>query len=284
MARQTRGVTKMSETSRAAFSIGLVGASGWIGRSIGPALLRERVVEPGNLICFNRSGRSEHYADWPDVRWATSFGAPEDEADVIILSVRPQDFRQASFDCAGRLILSLMAGVTIDELRQRTGARRIARAMPNAAVEIGRSYSPWVALQTVTADDRQVVSAILNAVGASDEVESEADLNILTGLSGAGPAYAALLATTLQKAAEEAGLCPDIAARAAKAVVCDAAMQLSGKAAGEIVDEFIRYDGVIAAALQAARSAGFDESIRAALAAAMQKVGEMERSATPDGA
>lgn len=273
----------MSETRSGELRIGLVGASGWLGRSIGAALLRKRVVEPGSLICLNRSGRSEHYADWPDVRWATSVSALED-ADVIILSVRPQDFRKLSFDCTGKLVFSLMAGVTIEELLQRTGARRIVRAMPNAAVEIGRSYSPWVAAPAVTADDRRTVRAVLDAVGTSDQVQGETALNILTGVSGAGPAYVALLANALQQAAENAGLPHAIAERAAAAAVRDAAMLLTGRAPGEIVDEFIRYDGVVSAALQAARSAGFDESIRAALAAAMHKVREIERSAIPDGA
>lgn len=272
----------MSKASGAALRIGLVGASGWLGRSIGPSLLRERIVEPTNLICFNRSGRSQDYTDWPNVRWATRFGKLGSDADVVILSVRPQDFRQSTFVCEGKLVVSLMAGVTIDELRQRTDAERIVRAMPNAAVEIGRSYSPWVASQSVTADDRRIVSAVLDAVGSSDEVESETALNILTGLSGAGPAYAALLANALWEAAVEAGLKPDIAGRAVEATVCDAATLLIGKGstAGEIVDDFIRYGGTTAAAMTAARSADFEAAVRAALAAAIRKTREIEDDAS----
>jgi len=272
--------------SSAALYIGLIGASGWLGRSIGPALLRERVVEPMNLICFNRSGPSQDYTDWPDVRWATGFDKSGHDIDVVILSVRPQDFRQSTFVCEGKLVISLMAGVTLDELSCRTGAQRVVRAMPNAAVEIGRSYSPWVASPSVSTDDRRIVRAVLNAVGAADEVDSETALNILTGLSGAGPAYAALLANALWETAVEAGLEPDIAGRAVEATVCDAAMLLIGKGstAGEIVDEFIRYDGTTAAAMTAARSADFEAAVRAALAAAIQKVREIENSESCDTA
>lgn len=127
-----------------------------------------------------------------------------------------------------------------------------------------------------------IVSAVLNAVGSSDEVASETALNILTGLSGAGPAYTALLANALWEAAVEAGLKPDIAGRAVEATVCDAATLLIGKGstAGAIVDDFIRYEGTTAAALTAARSADFDTAVRAALAAAIRKTREIEDAAS----
>ncbi|WP_138467089.1 pyrroline-5-carboxylate reductase [Poseidonocella sp. HB161398] len=257
--------------------IALAGASGWLGRAIGPALLRQGIAAPERLVCVNRSGPAPAYGDWPGLSWQAGLPAG---ADVVILSVRPQDFRDGAWDCPGALVISLMAGVPAEEIARRTGSARIVRAMPNAAVEIGRSYAPWTASAAVTAEDRAMAARILGATGGQDEIESEAQLDVLTALAGSGPAWSALLANALSTAALQAGLPERIAHRAAEAVVCDASQMLAGDIgqAGALVQEFIDYAGTTAAAMQAARGAGFDDAVKEALDAATAKAREMSRA------
>lgn len=257
--------------------IALIGASGWLGRSVGPALLRRRVIGPSGFVAANRSGRSQHYEDWPDLRWTTDPGKATGGADIVILSVLPQDFRGMSLDCAGKLIISFMAGVSCAEIAQRTGAGRVVRALPNAAVQIGRSYSPWFATDAVTLQDKEAVTAILSSVGDADELKDEGDLAAITILSGAGPAYAALLAKALLDAAQAQGLPPDIAAKAVKAMICDAPALMADRIeqAGDIVRDYIDYRGTTAAALSAAQDAGFEMAVHAAVQAGMDKVKSM---------
>ncbi|WP_172329779.1 pyrroline-5-carboxylate reductase [Mangrovicoccus sp. HB161399] len=255
----------------------LAGATGWLGRAIGPALLRQGIVPPGRLVGLNRSGPSPAYAGWPELRWETEL--PE-AAEVVILSVRPQDFRGGAWSCPGALVISLMAGVPAGEIAARTGSERIVRAMPNAAVEIGRSYAPWVASDAVTEGDKALAARILGATGREDKIDSEDQLDVLTALAGSGPAWSALLANALSTAALRAGLPERIAHRAAEAVVCDASQMLAGNIgkAGDLVQDFIDYAGTTAAAMEAARDAGFDGAVREALDAATEKARDMSRA------
>lgn len=263
----------MSDEVPLGMRIALVGASGWLGRSIGPSILTGGVVAPGDLVCVSRSGRTADYAKWPQLRWETEVEKAVAVADAVILSIRPQHLEGGAFRCEGRLVVSLLAGVTCDEVSARTGATRIIRAMPNAAVEIGRSYSPFFANKAATQDDRRLTRAVLGAVGTSDEIESEEAIDVITALSGTGPAYPALLASALFDAACEAGLSPDIAAKAVEATICDASGLLRGRgnSADKVVESFIQYRGTTAEVLTAARSAGFDHAISRALQAGIEK-------------
>ncbi|MBC9247389.1 hypothetical protein H4P12_11860 [Paracoccus sp. 11-3] len=258
-------------------SIALIGASGWLGRSVGPALLRQKLVAPQAFIAANRSGRSPHYDDWPDLRWTVDAGKAAQGAEIVILSVLPQDFGKLSLDCTGKLVISFMAGVSCAEIARRTGADRVVRTLPNAAVQIGRSYSPWFATDTVTVQDKETISAILSSVGETDQLQDESDLAAITILSGAGPAYAALLAKAFLDAALAQGLSPDIAAKAVKAMVCDAPVLMADRIdrAGEIVRDYMDYRGTTAAALSAAQEAGFEVAVHAAVQAGMDKVKAM---------
>lgn len=249
------------------FRVALVGATGWLGRSIGPSLLRQGVVRAGMLTCVSRSGASPLYDPWPGVRWMSDLPP----AEVVILSVRPGQFREAAFDCSGALVLSLMAGVSCAEIAQRTGARVVVRTMPNAAVEIERSYSPWFCPAALGDQDRARVTAILGAIGTTDELTREADLDVITALSGAGPAWPALLAAALHEAGMAGGLTEAVAANAAQAVVCAASGLLKGRVAGAVVQDFIDYRGTTAEAMLAARAGGFDEAVAAAVRAGTAK-------------
>ncbi|MAO25832.1 pyrroline-5-carboxylate reductase dimerization domain-containing protein [Roseovarius sp.] len=253
--------------------LALVGASGWLGRFMGPALLRAGVVEPGDFIGLNRSGASEAYAEWPGLRWSTDPEAGLADARMVILSLRPDEFRAARLRCPGALVLSVMAGVSMDEIRERTGARAVVRSMPNAAMEIGQSFSPWVADAEADDADRAMVRAVLGASGREEAFAREADIDVYAAICGAGPAWAALLLEALAAAGRAEGLSPEQALAAAEGAVVGAGAMLAGQGAqaGAMVEEFIAYAGTTAAGLEAARAAGFAEAVAAGIAAGTQK-------------
>ncbi|WP_421864543.1 pyrroline-5-carboxylate reductase family protein [Motiliproteus sp.] len=258
--------------------VGLVGATGWMGALIGQALLSGNRLRPEQLSCLNRSASNAGYAAYPAVKWAANFSELIELSDTLILSVRPEQFRDANFCCGDKLVISLMAGIPIKELADRTAASRIIRAMPNSAAEIGRSFTPWFASPETTATDRQIATAILEAIGETQQLDDEQQLNVLTGLSGAGPAYTALLISALSQAAINAGIPEAIALKAATATAVDAAQVLSrsDRDSETIIHDYLSYDGVITAALKAAQTSGFYRSINHALLAANQKVTELE--------
>lgn len=267
----------MSDTVRETPRIALVGASGWLGQFIGPALLRDGVTTPQRFGAVNRSGPSAAYDTFTAVTWAKTLAALPLVPEVVIFSLRPDDFRAGSFACPDALVISVMAGVMVEEVQARTGSARIIRALPNALAEVGQSYTPWLATDAVHDRDRDLCRAIFRGVGRQAEVPDEAALDVLTTLSGAGPAFAALLARALIDAGRRAGLSDAVAQGAAENMVCGAAQVMAGRigTAPQIVQSFLDYDGVIAAALRGAQASGFDASVGAAVDAGLARVRAM---------
>nr|WP_246849300.1 pyrroline-5-carboxylate reductase dimerization domain-containing protein [Rubellimicrobium arenae] len=251
--------------------MGIVGATGWLGSALRRGVLDAGLVPETDLVLLNRSGPRPDYHGRAHVTWASDLADLVARTDVIVLAVRPQDYAALNLRAPGRLVVSFMAGVPLSAL-ELTGAR-IVRAMPNGAAALGRSYTPWLAGADVTNADRTFVRVMLAAFGQEDEVASEAQIDLLTALSGSGAAYPALMAAALLGEARAAGLPEPVARRAVEAVVCDGADLLRGRieSAPEMVGTYRAYQGTTAAGLDAAERAGFSAALTSALRAAAAK-------------
>jgi pyrroline-5-carboxylate reductase len=255
--------------------LGIIGATGWLGSALGCEVLDSGLVRGPDLVLLNRSGARPEYHGRTDVSWASDVADLVARVDVVVLSVRPGDFAGLALRAPGRLVVSFLAGIPMGVLAGTGG--RIVRAMPNAAAERGRSYTPWLAAPEVTEADRLVVRALLAAIGTEDEVGDERQIDQLTALSGSGAAYPALMAAVMLAQARAAGLPEPVARRAVEAVVCDGAELLRGRieTAPELVETYREYRGTTAAGLDAAERAGFSAAVAAALEAATTKAGRM---------
>lgn len=259
-------------------SVGIVGGSGWIGRSLVDALLRKKIEWISDISISNTSGINPFPKDWPDIRVFAQNQGLADIADVLILSVRPEQFEALAIDASRCLVISMMAGLSISDLKAATGTSRIIRAMPNAAIEIGEGYIPWCASAEVSQTEKSLARALFSTVGGVDEVPDEPLLDYLTGLSGTGPAYPALLAQSLLDHACARGLPADIAARAVNAVVVGASQMLRTHSSTELVDSLMGYQGVTAAGLTEMISRGFKSAVAAGLDEAELKALQMTKS------
>ncbi len=253
-----------------ALRIGVIGGSGWLGGAIAGSLLRAGVVQPDNLAMSYRSRKPELT---PEVFWTTDNQALADRSDVILLSVRPADWPALRVDARDKLVLSVMAGITLDALARHHGTGRVVRALPNAAAEVEQSYTPWIAAPGVDEEDRATVRTIFEACGAQDEVRSEGEMDYLTGLSGAGPAFPALLAAAMMRDAIANGLPPQIARRAVNTLLRGTGRLLERRdeSPADIVQTFLDYRGTTAAGIEAMQAAGFEQSVATGLAAAFRK-------------
>ena len=258
-------------------AIGIIGGGGWLGRAVGRSMLSAGFVEGRSLILSGRSGRVEGFGEWPDVRCTTNNRELAERADIVMLSVRPAQFGAVEIDARNKLVISLMAGISVDSIRTRTGADRVVRAMANAAAEIGRSYTPWFAADGVTPADKAFVQALFETCGEADQVSREADIDTLTALTGAGPAWPALLAQAMLAYAEAKGLPAGIARRAVDAIVAGASQLVAtGEASPrEIVQTFLNYQGTTAAGLQMMINSGFIDAVQAGLDAAATAAAKM---------
>ncbi|GGF71360.1 pyrroline-5-carboxylate reductase [Paracoccus acridae] len=250
--------------------IGIIGATGWLGSALGGRLLAQGIVRPDQLVVANRSGARATYHGH-SVRWAQDCAELVGLSDVVVVSVRPDDWPALQLHATDKLVLSFMAGVGADRLAACGG--RIVRAMPNAAAEIGGSWTPWWADDGVTAEDRQAVTTILSAIGTSDEIGDEAQMDLMTALPGSGAAYPALMAMAMAEFMTGQGVPERIAWRATEAAVCGGAAMLAGRIADApaLVAAYRDYRGTTAAGIEAAEAAGFSKAIKDALLAATEK-------------
>jgi pyrroline-5-carboxylate reductase len=187
---------------------------GWLALGLDPA--RVTVLEPQpaeELAALAARG----------LRLNPARPAPE-APTVIVVAVKPQTAPEVApilTRMAGpsTLVVSIMAGRTLQFLEHALPGKAIVRAMPNTPAAIGRGITVAVANAGVSADQRALSHGLLAATGAVEWVDDEGLLDAVTAVSGSGPAYVFLLAESLARAGVAAGLPEGLAARLAQATV-----------------------------------------------------------------
>ena len=134
-------------------------------------------------------------------------------ADILVLCVKPQDMRplavelQAVFRERNPLLISIAAGIHTEHLEQWLDTRTaIVRAMPNTPALLGAGATGLYANSRVSEEQKSLAESLLRAVGITVWMNHEHDLDVVTALSGSGPAYFFLMMEALQQCAEKLGL------------------------------------------------------------------------------
>ncbi|MBY0574760.1 MAG: pyrroline-5-carboxylate reductase [Undibacterium sp.] len=171
------------------------------------------------------------------------------QMDVVIFAVKPQQLHVAALAFAPflqqQLVLSVAAGVRTDAIsRSLQGYRKIVRSMPNTPASIGLGMTGLFALDGVSEQDKARAQSIMQAVGETLWVETEAMLDAVTAVSGSGPAYVFYLIEAMQAAAIELGFQPQQAQQLALATFNGAAqMALQSDQAVSILRERVSSKG-----------------------------------------
>ena len=139
-------------------------------------------------------------------------------ADVVVLAIKPQVMKQvleplaATLQQRRPLIISIAAGIEIASIERWLGAALpIVRCMPNTPALVQLGATGLYANAAVSAAQREQADSILQAVGIALWVDSEAQLDAVTAVSGSGPAYFFLVMEAMQAAGEQLGLDSDTA-------------------------------------------------------------------------
>ena len=184
---------------------------GLIGRGFAAGAISVIEVSPPARQRISRHG----------VRVSTAPDAATQDADVLVLAVKPQDLRAAlsdiGIDLRHKLIVSIAAGIRLATLASWLGGHaRLVRCMPNTPALLGAGITGLYAAAQVGADDRQNAEAILRAVGEVVWLRDERLLDPVTAVSASGPAYVFWFIEQLAAFAEQAGIPHDDALRLAK--------------------------------------------------------------------
>lgn len=145
-------------------------------------------------------------------------------ARVMVVAVKPQVLDEvlpplASLVGPQTVVVSVVAGKTIAAFERGLGATRIVRTIPNTPSQVGRGITGAAASAAVPAADRDLVSALLATLGRLEWVDDEALIDVVTAVSGSGPAYVFHMVEALAAAGAAAGLEPGLAGRLARATI-----------------------------------------------------------------
>jgi pyrroline-5-carboxylate reductase len=221
-----------------------------------------------------------------NVRTFAEGAAAIEETETVVLAVKPQQMAAVARSLAPLiaarrpLVISVAAGIRLEDLARWLGPGvPLVRTMPNRPALIGAGITALYANADVGEDARKVAEAIMLACGATVWVADEAQLDVVTAVSGSGPAYFFLLIEALEAAAIELGLDAATARRLAVETA-----QGAGRMAAESTDspaelraQVTSRGGTTAAALAVLEADGAHAMFVRAVAAAARRSRELAR-------
>lgn len=260
--------------------IGLIGC-GKMGGALLRGALKAGLAEARGVILYDKvpaavAALQEASAE---VQVAKSPAEVAENADVVILAVKPQDMKPLleglSKSDAAPLYLSIAAGLTLAQLEGWLGGKaRVVRSMPNTPALLLAGASAYSRGTQATDADLDLAKAVLGAVGSAQEV-SETLLDAVTGLSGSGPAYVYTVIEALADGGVLMGLPRATALQLAAQTVAGAAQMVleTGKHPGVLRDEVTSPGGTTIAGLEQLEAQG----LRNALIQAVRKATERSK-------
>ncbi len=199
----------MSETESLDASNSLSGVriafvgSGVMGEAMLAGLLAQDLVDPSQIVASHpRANRREQLCDRYGIGVAESNLEAASEADLVVLTIKPQVLAPVMRQLEGRLredqvVISVLAGTTFAKLTNGLDHGALVRVMPNTPAQIGQGMLVWTSTPAVTPERMAQVKSVLGALGKELWVETEKYVDMATALSGTGPTYVFLMMEAL---------------------------------------------------------------------------------------
>lgn len=206
------------------------------------------------------------------------------DCEIILIAVKPQSFdelaSQISIDLSDKLIISIMAGVSVKKINEKFKSSRIVRVMPNLPLKVGKAFSGWYANEDVTDENKEDVKNILQSFGTEIEVDNEDKIDAITALSGSGPAYYYFLNRTLSAQAMEMGFSEEEAKKIVKGTFFGTSKLLeeSGEDSDALIQKITSKGGTTEAALKYMEEKGADKIIQEAVEKAYKRAKELNNN------
>ena len=191
--------------------VAVIGA-GKIGEAVAKSIAKSDEIAKVMITKRNTSSLKASQSDKIEVTQDNKKAAKE--SDLIILAVKAGDAKhvlnEISEFTTDKIIISLMAAISIKRLESTLSKAKIVRAMPNIAATIGEAITAYSLGHNFTKKDGEKVQFILGRFGDHIEVPENL-MDAVTALSGSGPAYIAVLIDAMVGAGLRVGIPRDIA-------------------------------------------------------------------------
>jgi len=194
----------------------IIGA-GTMGEAIIAGLLRQKLTSPENIYASEpRLERCEELQIKFGIKTSTQNVQVLADADVVLLSVKPQVLDKVLNELKGfipteAVVISIIAGATIDKISNGLAHQAVVRTMPNTPGQIGKGITVWFASNAVTEKHLEKVLLMLQALGENVQVDEEYYLDMATAVSGTGPMYVYLFMEAFMDSAVHLGFSRHVA-------------------------------------------------------------------------
>lgn len=211
-------------------------------------------------------------------------------ADIVILAVKPNTLLSVCKELRDLiiqkrpLIISIAAGVSTDTLsRYLDPSLSIVRAMPNIPAAVSAGATGLFSNERTTSEQRNQAEALFRAVGITVWVDHEKEMDLITAISGSGPAYYFLMMEAMQETAQRMGLASESARLLSLQTVLGAARMAmeSQHDVSELRRSVTSPNGTTAAAIRVFEKGKlkqlFDDAVSAAFQRAQELAKEIEK-------
>ena len=187
----------------------LIIGGGNMGLAIASGIIKKGVLSKKNIFFVEKNPERVNYLK--KKKYFISNNLNKEDIEAVILAVKPNDFNESMAALKksipkNTLVISILAGVKIKDIEQHLGKKQpIARVMPNTPCQIGEGISALTFNKNVTEKRKDTVRKIFTAIGKTVEV-NENRLDIITAVSGSGPAYFCYFIESIVSAGNKLGL------------------------------------------------------------------------------
>jgi pyrroline-5-carboxylate reductase len=261
--------------------------AGSMAEAIVRGLIARSVVSPANIVMLNRSNS----ARLEELKQRYKVKTSNDEAakigilrssSVIVLAMKPKDAAAALKQLGplltdGQLIVSVIAGLSIPTMQTLLGRNLpIARTMPNTSSSIGLGATGISFSDELTEEQRRIVMTLFEAVGTTTVID-EKHMDVLTGVSGSGPAYIYYMMEAMMEAGIRGGLTQKQSKDLTVQTVLGAARMVlkTGEEPSALRAKVTSPNGSTQAAIQTLNEGNFFDDIIAAVMSCAERSREM---------
>lgn len=263
--------------------IAVLGA-GNMGCALLRGMLKARWARPANLSATTRRPEvAEALSRELGIRVHTDNARAAAEADVLVVGVKPQILPQILQEVqphvpAGRLVISIAAGVGTHTLEDALPGASVVRSMPNLPVHVDAGATAYCLGRHARPEDDEAARAIFESVGTAHRVD-EYLMDAVTGLSGTGPMYVFQLIEGLADAGVKVGLSREVATALTIQTVLGAAKlaQATGEHPARLKDRVTSPGGTAITALHTMERGGLRAILIDAVEAATKRSEELGR-------
>jgi pyrroline-5-carboxylate reductase len=278
---------KITTRQEQGMKIAFIGGGNMATALIGGLYASQDQVEQIQVADPSQDVKERLEGQWP-VKCFSSAPEAISGMDTIVLAVKPQILPVVLDELGGlpapdQLVISIVAGITVSRISEQLGASQpIVRTMPNTPALIGLGITALYASEVCSLDQRQKADNLMQAGGETVWLDNENLMNVVTAVSGSGPAYFFYLIEAMRNAGIRLGLREDVAGKLALHTAYGAsAMAVDGGVdVAELRRRVASKGGTTEAALETFATGGFENLVDSAITAATQRGMELAGNAS----